>query len=214
MRTLTRLLIVVALLGAVPATASADDKSFSSIVKHLKSNYRAKGRSTFGFINLARFAVKLVKPAGVKNFKVSMLHSLDFSENPNPDSPEFHNFIRNIVHSDWRPLVQYNGRNRQQWSYIYVMEEKENVKVLAVSVQQHEAFVVQFKFSPERLIAFINDPKIMGISLKGTSTQENTVEPPPDTAATSADKPADEKDKPQADKQPAEKPATEKPPAA
>lgn len=206
MRTLTRLLIVVALVGVIPATASADDKSFSSVVKYLKSNYRAKGRSTFGFINLARFVVKIARPAGVKNFKVSMLHSLDFSESPNPDSPEFHNFIRNIVHSDWRPLVQYNGRNRQQWSYIYVMEEKENVKILAVSVQQREAFVVQFKFSPEKLIAFINDPKIMGISLKGDSAENNTDQTPPDPAATSADKPADEKDKPQAEKRPAEKP--------
>lgn len=206
MRTLARLLIVIAMVGVVPATASADDKSFSSVVKYLKSNYRAKGRSTFGFINLARFAVKVIRPAGVKNFKVSMLHSLDFSENPNPDSPEFHDFIRNIVHSDWRPLVQYNGRTRQQWSYIYVMEEKDNVKILAVTVQQREAFVVQFKFSPEKLVAFINDPKIMGISLKGDGAANNADQPPPDPEAASADNPAEEK--PQSDK------PSEKPPAA
>ena len=33
-------------------------------------------------------------------------------------------------------------------------------------MQQAEAVVVQAKISPEKLIEFMNDPKIMGISLK------------------------------------------------
>jgi len=163
----TRLLIVAALLSLAPPIASASDRSFSSVVKHLKSNYRAKGKSTFGLVNFARFAVKLIRPAGVKNFKVAMLSDLQYQEHPAPGTIEFHSFIRNTVNPLWKPLFQYNGRLKGQWTYVYVTQEDKDVKILAVALQQREAYVVQFKFSPDKLAKFIDDPKIMGISLKG-----------------------------------------------
>lgn len=162
-----RLLIVIALVSLAPSIASASDRSFSSVVKHLKSNYKAKGRSTFGFVSFARFAVKLVKPAGVKNFKVVMLSDLQYQEHPAPGTMEFHSFIRNTVNPLWKPLFQYNGRLKGQWTYVYITQEDKDVKVLAVALQQREAYVLQFKFSPDKLAKFIDDPKIMGISLKG-----------------------------------------------
>ncbi|HKG22463.1 MAG TPA: hypothetical protein VKC34_11235 [Blastocatellia bacterium] len=162
-----RLLIVTALASLAPTIASASDRSFSSVVKHLKSNYRARGKSTFGFVNLARFAVKLVRPAGVKNFKVAMLSDLQYENLPGPGTMAFHSYIRNTVDPLWRPLFQYNARLKGQWNYVYITEEGKDVKILAVALQQREAFVVQFKFSPDKLAKFIDDPRVMGISLKG-----------------------------------------------
>lgn len=162
-----RLLIVAALVSLAPSIALAGDRSFSSVVKHLKSNYKAKGKSTFGLINFARFAVKIVRPAGVKNFKVAMLSDLQYQEHPAPGTMEFHSFIRNTVNPLWKPLFQYNGRLKGQWTYVYITQEDKDVKILAVALQQREAYVLQFKFSPDKLAKFIDDPKIMGISLKG-----------------------------------------------
>lgn len=167
-QTLISAFVIIVLLSLAPATArAADDKSYSAIVKHLKSNYRAKQQGFFGMMMLARFAVKLVKPAGVKNFKVTMLRELDFSRGPAPDHAQFHAAVRGQINPKWEPLLQYSSPKQRQWSYAYVTHEKEDVKVLVVAVQQREAFVFQFKFSPDKLIAFMNDPKIMGISLKG-----------------------------------------------
>lgn len=163
----TRLLIVTALVSLAPSIASAGDRSFSSVVKHLKSNYKAKGKSTFGLVSFARFAVKLVKPAGVKNFKVAMLSDLQYQQHSAPGTTEFHSFIRSTVNPLWKPLFQYNGRLKGQWTYVYITQEDKDVKVLAVALQQREAYVLQFKFSPDKLAKFIDDPKIMGISLKG-----------------------------------------------
>ncbi len=162
-----RLLIVTALLSLAPSIASAGDRSFSSVVKHLKSNYGAKGKSTFGLVNFARFAVKVIKPAGVKNFKVAMLSDLRYEEHPKPGTMEFHSYIRNTVNPLWKPLFQYTARAKGQWSYVYITQEGNDVKILALALQQREAYVVQFKFSPDKLAKFIDDPKIMGISLKG-----------------------------------------------
>jgi hypothetical protein len=169
-----RLLIVTALVSLAPSIASASDRSFSSVVKHLKSNYRAKGKSTFGFVNFARFAVKLIRPAGVKNFKVAMLSDLQYQEQAAPGTLEFHSFIRNTVNPLWKPLFQYNARLKGQWTYVYITQEDKDVKILAVALQQREAYVVQFKFSPDKLAKFIDDPKIMGISLKGDRSEADS----------------------------------------
>lgn len=165
-RFLTRILIAATLMALAPGAALAGDESFSSVVKHIKSNYHAKQQGFFGFMMLARFAVKIIKPAGVKNFKVTMLTDLDYSRAARPETAEFNSAIRGKIHTAWSPLIQYSSPREKQWTYIYVTEEKKDVKILAVSVQEQQAFVFQMKFSPEMLSEFINDPKLLGISLK------------------------------------------------
>ncbi len=172
-RSLTIMLIAATLTGFAPAAAMAGDESFSSVVKHIKSNYHARQQGFFGFMMLARFAVKVVKPAGVKNFKVTMLTDLDYSRAARPETAEFHSAIRGKIHPSWQPLIQYSAPREKQWAYIYVTEEKKDVKILAVSVQEQQAFVFQMKFSPEKLSEFINDPKIVGISLKSDEKSKN-----------------------------------------
>src|SRR5215216_7914518 len=101
------LAIIVVMLGLAPRAAVASDKSFSSVVKHIKSNYKAKQQGFFGMVMIARLAVKVVKPAGVKNFKVAMLRELDYSRGPRPGQGEFHAFIRSKIDPIWSPLVEY-----------------------------------------------------------------------------------------------------------
>ena len=157
--------LVIILLGCVaPDRVEAGDKSFSSVVKHLKANYGAKQQGFFGAMMLARFVVKIVRPAGVKNFKVAMLKDLDFSEGNSREG--FQVSARRLVSKEWQPLIQYNTRRGNQFTHVYVQQDSKDVKLLVITLQRKEAFVVQTKFSPEKLIKFIDDPKILGISLK------------------------------------------------
>jgi hypothetical protein len=162
---LARLSITVALVTLAPAASLAGDESFSSVVKHIKSSYHAKQQGFFGAMMLARFAVKIIKPAGVKNFKLVLLRDLDFSEEPSPKPDRFYSFIESKIDPQWTPLVQYRSQRERQWSYVYITREKEDVKVLVVTIQQKNAVVMQTKFSPAKLIEFMNNPQIMGISL-------------------------------------------------
>src|ERR1700754_3959920 len=93
--------VLVLLLSAT--VAPADDKSYSRVISHIQSNYRAKKQGFFGMVMLARFAVKLIKPAGVKNFKVTLLRELDYSSGPPPENPDFHAFIRSKIDPEWTP---------------------------------------------------------------------------------------------------------------
>ena len=155
--------LALALLASV---ALADDKSYSQVIKQIKSSYRAKQQGFFGMMALARFAVKVIKPAGVKNFKMTMLRELDYSAGPPPESKEFQPFLRGQIAPEWMPLLSYSAPRERQWTYVYALQEKEDIKLLVVTVQKQDAFVLQAKFSPARLAEFINNPQIMGISLK------------------------------------------------
>ena len=189
-RFLTKLLIVAILISVAPVAASAGtdgDRSFSSVVKHMKSNYRAKQQGFLGFVSFARFLVKVIRPAGVKNFKVTLLTNLDYSSAARPETPEFHNAIQDKIQAMWTPLVQLSSPREKHWTYIYVTPEKKDVKILAVAVQEKQAVVFQMKFSPEKLGAFISDPKIMGISFKDDKQSSQASPTTADQPAGSAD---------------------------
>src|SRR5204863_2006844 len=100
-------LVAVIFISLAATSASAGDHSFTSVVSHIKSNYRAKQQGFFGAMMLARFAVKVVRPAGVKNFKVAYLRNLDFTDRPG--KTEFQAEARNMISNEWQPLVQYNS---------------------------------------------------------------------------------------------------------
>ena len=161
-----QVVIIIVLLSLASGPALAGDKSFSTVVKHIKSNYNGKQQSFFGMMMFARMAVKMIKPAGVKNFKVVLLRELDYSRGPRPGQSEFHSFIRSKIEPVWSPLVQFSSPREKQWTYVYALHEKEDLKILVVTMQRAEAVVVQAKVSPEKLIEFMNDPKMMGISFK------------------------------------------------
>lgn len=168
-----RIAAVVLVLTFSATVAAADDKSYSQVIKEIKSNYRAKQQGFFGMVMMARFAVKLIKPAGVKNFKVTMLRELDYSGGPSPESKDFHTFLRSKIAPEWTPLVTYSAPREQQWTYVYAMQEKEDIKLLVVTVQKQDAVVLQTKFSPAKLVEFMNNPQIMGIALKDDHGQKS-----------------------------------------
>ena len=195
-RLLTRLSITVVLLTLAPAASLAGDESFSSVVKHIKSNYHAKQQGFFGAMMLARFAVKIIKPAGVKNFKVVLLKDLDYSEAPGPGNGQFHSLIRNKIDPRWTPLVQYSSPREKQWTYVYVTREKEDVQLLVVTLQQKDAVVLQTKFSPAKLVEFMNNPQIMGITLNSDNKSGDNSVRADDAAADASDDDTPQKQKP------------------
>ena len=158
-------------LAFIAGVALAEDKSYSQVVKHIKSSYRAKQQGFFGMMMLARFAVKMIQPAGVKNFKVTLLRELDYSDGPSPNSKEFQTYLRDKIAPNWTPLVTYSAPRQRQWTYVYSTQEKEDIKLLVVTVQKQDAVVVQTKFSPARLAEFMNNPQIIGISLNSDKGQ-------------------------------------------
>lgn len=156
--------ITLSLLLA-PATW-AQGKGFKDVVKHLQTNYRAK-KTKIPMLGLANFAVKLIRPAGVKGFKVAVFEGQDFS--PRAGEVPFMSVMRQayVPNKGWKPLVQTNSKRdgALQRSFIFFKENKKDVEVAVTTLTENEAAVIEVKFSPDKMVAFLDNPRIMGISL-------------------------------------------------
>jgi hypothetical protein len=159
--TLVALVITTTMLVAAPQTARADDPEFDAITKHLKLFYNAK-RVSIPFLGLANFFVKIVRPAGVKSFKVAIFEDLNFTSGKM--DTELGAVLRGALSVEWQPLVRIRSRDGEQ-TFVYAREAGENIKLMVVTIDRSDAVIARVKLSPKRLSEFLSNPKILGISV-------------------------------------------------
>lgn len=159
--TLVALCITTTLLMAAPQAARASDPEFDAITEHLKLVYNAR-RVSIPFLGLANFFVKIVRPAGVKSFKVAIFENLNLTAGRT--DTELGSLLQSALSPDWQPLVRVRSRDGER-VYVYAREAGENVKLMVVTIDHSDAVVARVKLSPKRLSEFLSDPKILGISL-------------------------------------------------
>ncbi len=117
---------------------------------------------------LARFAVRVVRPVGVKSFSVTMFEDLKFSRET-LDS-EMQAAMKNSFGTDWSPILRVRSRTGEQ-VYMYMREAGNSVKIMVVTIDKKQAAVIRATFNPEKLADFVNNPKIFGISLDDKDQQ-------------------------------------------
>ena len=159
--TLVAFVITASLLGVAPQTARADDPEFDAITKHLKLRYNAR-RISIPFLGLAKFFVKIVRPAGVKSFKVAIFEDLNFTAGQM--DTELSLVMSSALSPEWHPLLRTRSRDGEQ-VYVYAREAGENIKLMVVTIDRTDAVVARVKLSPKKLREFLNNPKILGISI-------------------------------------------------
>ncbi|MBO0799036.1 MAG: hypothetical protein J2P31_09460, partial [Blastocatellia bacterium] len=168
--------LVAALLIAPAFNAQAKGKGFKDLVKHFETTYSAR-RARIPLLGLANFAVKVIRPAGVKSFKLAVFENQDFTTRAGVEPFEA---MRNAYGNDWQPLVQVmSKRDGYNHVMIYSRCAGKDVQFALLSLAEHEAVVIEVKFNPDAAVRFLDNPKIMGISLgnsirgKGTNNGNN-----------------------------------------
>ena len=145
----------------VPAAKPGKTSEYEMVVRHLKTKYRAK-KVKVPFMWLARFAVSIAKPAGVKSFSVTLFEDLKFSRET--VDKEMQTVMKNSFTDLWSPIFRAKSATGQQ-AYMYMREQGKSVRVALVTIDKENAAVIRATFSPEKLVEFMNDPKIFGISM-------------------------------------------------
>jgi VWFA-related protein len=154
---------MVALLVTPSLYALAKGKGFKDVVKHIETKYGAK-KVRIPMLGLANFAVKLIRPAGVKGFKLAVFEDQNFSARPGASS--FDEVMREAYNKDWQPMVQVSSkRNGASHTFIYVRNAGKDVQFALAVLEDREAVVLEVKFNPDAAARFLENPKIMGISL-------------------------------------------------
>lgn len=169
---LTSLLFVI----FVP-NISAKDKEYEAIAKNLQSKFQAK-KVKIPFMWLARFAVKIVKPAGVKSFNVTMFENLSFSRETLDE--EMQSAMSDSLGADWLPILRVRSRDGEQ-VYAYMKENGKDIKMMLVTIDKNEAALIRATFNPDKLADFINNPRIFGVSLGDRDNTAQLKNKPPDT---------------------------------
>jgi hypothetical protein len=156
----TTIFLLLAFTFAVP-TANAKGDEYKQIVKHLKTKYQAK-KVKIPLMWLARFAVKMIRPAGVKSFSVTLFEDLKFSKETL--DKEMQSAMRNSFGAEWSPILRVRSQTGEQ-IYMYMRESGKNVKISLVTIDKEQAAVIRATINPEKLAEFMDNPKIFGISL-------------------------------------------------
>jgi VWFA-related protein len=178
----------IALLLTTAFNVQAKGKGFKDVVKHIETKYRAR-KTRIPLLGLANFAVKLIRPAGVKGFKLAVFENQDFTPE-NSDEP-FDVVMSNAYSNEWQPLVRVTSkRGGHSRVLIYTRNDGKDVQFALLALEAREAVVLEVKFNPDAAVRFLENPKIMGISL-GKSFRGNKNAANSSTPNSSAAKPAD-----------------------
>lgn len=164
------LTFMIALLHTLAFNAQGKGKGFKDIVNHLETKYRAK-KVRIPLLGLANFAVKIVRPAGVKGFKLAVFENQDFTLRDG-DEP-FEVVMRTAYDNEWQPLVRVTSkRGGHSRVLIYSRNAGKDVQFALLVLEAREAVVIEVKFNPDAAVRFLENPKIMGISI-GKSIRGN-----------------------------------------
>src|SRR5699024_9561824 len=122
---------------------NAKPSEYDQIVSHLKTRYRAK-KVKIPMLWLARFAVSIVRPAGVKSFSVTLFEDLKISRETLDQ--EMQDALSRSFSSEWEPVFRVRSREGQQ-AYMYMREAGQNIRLTLVTIDKQQAAIIRATFS-------------------------------------------------------------------
>src|SRR6476660_2199134 len=142
--------------------AKTDD--FNSVVKMNEDFYSVKHE---GLPFLAKAAMKAVG-AGAKikggdarrfaeagSIKLATFENQEFKG----EFVKFRQMLNDSLNQTWTPLVQTLAAPDQEQCYIFVRDNGDKFRVLVVTIEPHDATVIQATVSPKNLALLMKDPE-------------------------------------------------------
>ena len=148
---------------------------YDKIVNHLRTQYKAK-KVNLWVMWMARAAVSMIKPAGVKSFSLTVFQDLKFSSET--VDAEMQATMRQAYGPEWSSIFHVRSRTGEQ-AYMYMKDNGKDVNVVLVTIEKEQAAIIRATFSPDKLIEFINNPTILGIHIGDDPPAKPNPPPPP-----------------------------------
>ena len=182
-RTALCILAALTLIATVGGTARAKGDDFKSVVKFVEQFYSVKHQS---LPFLARAGIKTATTAariagGTKkriaeagSVKVAFFEDEEFGDSRSERSPHhFKTGLNAALLATWTPLVQTLSPKDYEQTYIFIRNAADKFDVLVVTVEQHDAIVVQITVSPKTLAELMRDPAEMGKVIADDATNND-----------------------------------------
>jgi hypothetical protein len=169
--------MIMLLLNWPAASSVAHGDGFTDAVKMIEQFYHVKHQN---IPLLARAGIKAVRTAAkirggdYKRLAEAGSVRVAFFEDQNFDSrgqiASFKQSMQATLAGAWSPLVQTLAPRDEEQTYIFIRDAADKFHVLVVTIERHDATVVQATVSPEILAQLMKDPEGMGKALTEDAT--------------------------------------------
>jgi hypothetical protein len=178
--TIVVILLVSGLALTMPAPGAPKADEFGSVVKLIEQFYHVKHES---IPLLARAGLKAATTAArIRGGEYGRLAEagsvrIAFFEDQAFDSRGgivgFKTSLNSTVGVTWSSLVQTVSPKDEEQTYIFVRNAGDHFNVLVVTIDRHDATVVQVNLKPDTLAQLLRDPNEMGKAITDDAAKDN-----------------------------------------
>jgi hypothetical protein len=156
------LFVSTMLAAALAAPALAGDADFRAIVSGVESGYGVH-RERIPLFGLARFAVNIAHPEGVKDFDMAIFAA---PGGPPLDARRFDAIMRRDGGSRWNAVVRVRKRRgRDEWVSIYARPDGRDWRMLIATFSGSGAVILEARVDVDFLVRALDDPEHAGRAL-------------------------------------------------
>jgi hypothetical protein len=138
------------------AVVQGAERGFDDIVRAISDQLHSRPLHIpfFGLVNLATLAVH---PAGVKHIDLAVFENLHVDEHSARGIAEA---MRNM-NGDWKPFVQVRSwkHGNEETVIVHMAGDQRDCKLLVMTLEPHDATVVEVRLNPEALQVWLNHPE-------------------------------------------------------
>jgi hypothetical protein len=183
MKRLLASITLLTLVSLAPASAAAKADDFGAVVKVVEQFYGVKHK---GLPFLAKAGIKtatgVARLSGGKrkrfaeagSAKVAFFEGQQF--NAKGSVTDFRANLKATLAGRWLPFVQVLSLNDGSQTYVFLRDAGTKYAVLVVTVEQHDAAVVQVNVAPQTLAELMQNPNDMGKAITDEATSTNDQE--------------------------------------
>jgi hypothetical protein len=187
MRLLVSKLMLLALLWSglllAPHSVEAKGDDFGAVVKVVEEFYGVKHQ---GIPFLAKAGIKTAttvarlsggsrkKLAEAGSVKVAFFDGQELKSKG--DVTEFRTSLKATLLGRWLPFVQVLSLNDGAQTYVFLRDAGPKYTVLVVSIEEHDAAVVQVDLAPQTLAMLMQNPNEMGKAITDDATKTDDQE--------------------------------------
>jgi hypothetical protein len=145
-------LIVAASWMLSCAALQGADRGFDDIVRAISDQLHARP-THIPFFGLVNFATSVAHPAGVTHLDFAMFENLDLGDRSTREIAET---IRR-ANPNWLPFVRV--QERAETVLVYMEQDRNDCRLLVVTVETGEAIVVEVRLNPDAVQAWLREPE-------------------------------------------------------
>lgn len=138
------------------AVVQGAERGFDDIVRAISDQLHARPIH-IPFFGLVNFATFVARPVGVKHVELAVFEGLNLNEHAARNIAD----VMRATHGGWRPFVQIQSwkNGNEETVIVYLAADRSDCKLLVMTLEPHEATVVEVRLNPEGFEAWLNHPE-------------------------------------------------------